>query len=549
MGTMRNRVNTLSTSEDTFGYPAYFNWTVPVLDYTDPLAQDRCVLRFRYNVTNLELPNWGWDSNTTVGGSLTAANNSNSTTYKGNLVVFPTNLNIWTKYGLDYEDVQNAFDASRLSVGDVGRGYVYQSWPTVDIFGLDSDGGLLPLGAPNNNTAIGRVYLTLGIDTAETGRVFQDRTHVFSIRPLPASLQGYTIHNLGVQGKRGNIVQAFPGTEYDYYPFQLEVQWGDLIHIQWNGANSNPQGNAGSGTAGTDRSNMVVLAPPAYYEQGEGTSSFTEVGHWTRNYPGDISRPDGSGRLLNFSYEDCYRLAVPGVYSAYFDLGLRQIVNANVNHTYHYYGTRNNNFSNRGQKGMITVLPPANGSPAVLSAETLAEANGVSSLPWARIQYSPNTRLQDTIEFSMTDAGAGGSEFATHYINLYPRLFAPPDGGMIYINIDHDWVPFTYGEIYWFQSIGDEGYELFTRVEQWQWNGHGSATAMINMGGYYAVKYVVNGSAVGGFIIGVVGVAIMMYFIYRRFGCRIFNKTQPAADQAKEGLLPAGGPTSTSTTV
>lgn len=38
----------------------------------------------------------------------------------------------------------------------------------------------------------------------------------------------------------------------------------------------------------------------------------------------------------------------------YFDLGPRKITSSGAG-TYHYMCTRNNNFSNRGQKGKITV--------------------------------------------------------------------------------------------------------------------------------------------------------------------------------------------------
>merc|ERR1719159_146592 len=112
--------------------------------------------------------------------------------------------------------------------------------------------------------------LRLALNTAQTGRVFQDRSHVYRVmkRQGPVELTTANVVNVNVQGKRGNIVQTFPAVEYDFWPKIVNLNVGDCAAFQWTGSNTHNNGNpagdgqagdAGEGRGGSDRSNLIQI--------------------------------------------------------------------------------------------------------------------------------------------------------------------------------------------------------------------------------------------------------------------------------------------------
>lgn len=302
--------------------PLNYNWTIPLLSTMDNLQlygsannYARCVLRLRYNISTDDYDPW----NTTVANNKVIANN-----------------------------------------------------PIVDI-GADLQG------------------IQIELNTNQAGRTFQDRSHVFYVKKRPSSLSG-SINNLNVRGKRGNIVQTYPAVEYDFVPTTLTVSANSYIHVQWTGSNTHNNaggagdgqaGDDGQGTDGTDRSNMAALRRlndtyplPLDKSDVTGQTRPFNLMQAVECYDFDGNRLGSAESTTGVQLDCAVRLASSGYFLTASSVtgatgsgdGLDPLLNnapaslvggvvfkAVKKGTFHYVSTRNNNFSNRVQKGTIVI--------------------------------------------------------------------------------------------------------------------------------------------------------------------------------------------------
>lgn len=223
---------------------------------------------------------------------------------------------------------------------------------------FSSDNNTLLENNPVINTSSG-VPVRLAINTAQYSRVFEDRTWTFNIITRPESLKDKTIHNINVQGKRGNIAQVRNCIEYDFVPNVLNLSPDDYIHFQWVGSDFNPPGNDGEGRAGTDRSNLVEIETLKHNVPYNELFFDQKISYMLASLNQPLENSD-----MCFTFDELFRLnkrndqqslkncALLNRAEPYFNMFPIKVTK---NGTYKLMSSRNNNFSNRGQKLTLIV--------------------------------------------------------------------------------------------------------------------------------------------------------------------------------------------------
>jgi len=344
---------------------AYYDWTLP-----SAVAGLRCAIRIRYNISSVDYP----------------AMNFAHTDF--------TESKYGTFWDWRYNCPTITDTASNLDSGT----YTGTNTQCYDVL---TDNSVPLYERPFIRIWSGFPQLGIAFNTNQVGRTFQDRSYVFRGLSLPSNVSSTsTIWNLGYRGRRGNIVQCYPAVEYDFVPTNLTIDSNTWVHIQFCGSDFDQQQNPNdveccefsSRTIMVQIHSLETQFPMAWdvmtmwgANNNATAEKFAFVG--ITNFSNCHTFPNSVDTNNDNSIHNCGKLNPA---PTRFDGGLVQFASG----TYHYVSTRNNNFSNRSQKGSIQV------SKALTAAETaavvIAAVAGAGGVAGACVLYGkkrPDSRI------------------------------------------------------------------------------------------------------------------------------------------------------------
>jgi hypothetical protein len=167
-----SRDNHLGNSDNLL--PMTYMWKIPTVAEAceTNVAACRCVLRLRYNISTGDYDDW----------NTTSSSNGNRNVRDGQ----PSPVT--EARDTSFHVARHILNPSHALTLPLPPSRILQN----------------PVVNPNIDAG-----LRLAINTAQFGRTFQDRSHIFEIKQRPASVPASAaIHNINVRGKRGNIVQT-----------------------------------------------------------------------------------------------------------------------------------------------------------------------------------------------------------------------------------------------------------------------------------------------------------------------------------------------------
>jgi len=529
---------------------AAYNWKVPYL-VPEGKTEVKCVLRMRYNITE---DYDGWDGDTLTSKIVYSANSKKK---KPNNQNDPAELNVWSKLGFsekygggsgDYEKACTQNGRNSKERKENCREYYFINNPRVDPFGATFK---------QKNGEVKRLKFQLAMNTAQYSRTFQDRTHTFFIKKRPANIpEDKNIQLVTVAGKRGNIVQTFPGTEYFFFPQIAHVQVGNYLHFEWAGSNTNPNNNDGQGKQGTDRSNVVAMRG-ANYEISDKVRLDDIAGVQGNSYPAFVQDPkfyslpkqnvymsdpnnkySGSKEayacrtpdtvaepLAGLSVEVLAELATGRrVTDRKIDYGnMEELDDAGTSFAiepqevkvigcWGYMSTRNNNFSNRSQKGVICVDEGTFDSKDVGSGQTIFIEKG------GQLKFGANTMKGTQQVTFQVIPGIDKGNVSDFYRIITKGELALRENVKAELSMYYEKRALRSPVVYYKAKKGDEWEEFTTedtefRVEEP--TGKTMATVYVDKQGWYKIDDTIDTASVIGLVIaGTILGGVCLYMLY-----------------------------------
>jgi len=516
-----------------------YMWRVPENLVAAEDEEMGCVFRLRYNITedfdaSQPDPTTG-AFNSLDPGDVTAQYNRKQG--GGNANNRPSTLPIWTQYGIS--DTEVGYDSETGEIenandNDLGenRDYRLRNNPRPDVLGkaMNDDGF--------------RLRLQLAVNTAQYGRTFQDRSHVTYIKKKPSYITGDArLKLITVAGKRGNIVQTFPGTEYFFWPEVTHLRVNDYAHFGWSGSDTNPNNNDGQGKQGTDRSNIVPLKNGNYagneaLQLAAGTTT-TNTGSLGNSYPAYVKQPVGYALagamsacgtaehvqtpMAGFDEETLSSLATLrrqkggkadyGNMEELDDAGTSfqmEPVAAQQTGCWSYVSTRNNNFSNRSQKGTLCIDEGEYAENDVgPSGAAVDGGNG-----WIMIPQGSMTTIQ-TFKYQTEESDVVSDNVWVEPVNMKDFLV---EGNKVELGIQYEQRTLSTAVMEHRLSADDSWSEVESAEYTETSNGETSAVAWVDEGGWYRVNDKPNVGAIVAIVfsalvfLGVVGFMVWYQF-------------------------------------
>jgi len=204
----------------------------------------------------------------------------------------------------------------------------------------------------------------------------------------------------------------------------------------------------------------------------------------------------------------------------YFDLGPRQVQSTGI---YNYLCTRNNNFSNRDQKGTIIVNNFATTTAAVGSNGGTASTAAGDSVTAQQGVFS-NVVDITLISYSSDSSTSVSGSVASNYVQV-PGNLPMTSGSYITLSIGYNVKHLANPTMYMAADMNSPFYS----VSGVSFSG-GTAQTDVSQGGVYVVTNKTNAGAIAGIVIAVLVVVggiifFVVYSYYRRKRNAVLNQS------------------------